>query len=304
MATAACRAVLREIMSKELAVINEGMVLAQYGPMRLTIQAWNDDGPSTELAARAGEFSFSLLPRLLGAREAFRRDLHAFESIKADFSEPMMNKMVEAAISTGLPELGPMAAVAGTVAETVNLFLMESGAVKSIVENGGDLSIFLKPGQTANVGVRLGVGDPLPSYKIELRGDVRPLWGVASSGLGGRSLSQGIAEAALCVAASSPMADAAATAIANQCNIESPAVKRVLAESIDQDTDIRGLMVTESVGDLSEEETKEALARAIAYAEGLVGKGLILGSIVSLRRKTVQTQRFDDLVAALKQIKQ
>ena len=281
-------------MSKELAVISPGAVLAQYGPMRLTIQAWTEDGPSTDLAAKAGEFSFSLLPRLIPARDLFRREKFPFET-SAD--EPMLKTMIQAIKHIGLKELGPMAAVAGTVAETVNLYLKDLGAVKSIVENGGDLSIYLTPEQSANVGVRLGVDDPAPSYRLKLSGIVRPLWGVASSGLGGRSLTMGIADTALCLAASAPVADAAATAVANYCLVETPAVKRVLAENIDPETDIRGLWVTESVGGLSDQEIESALTRAVQYAQYLTDKNILLGAVISLRGRVVMTRDFDQMAA-------
>ncbi|MDL2226091.1 hypothetical protein LJB86_00325 [Deltaproteobacteria bacterium OttesenSCG-928-M10] len=286
-------------MTRELAILDDGMALAQYGPMRLTIQAWAAGGPSTELARKAGEFSFSLLPRLAPGRELFRRDLHPFDTIKPDFAEPMFNLMVSAVRQTGLPELGPMAAVAGTVSQTVAEFLKEAGADKAIVENGGDLAVWLKPGQAVKVGVRLGVDNPLPSYKMVLSGDLKPFWGVASSGLGGRSLSQGLADTALCVAASGPLADAAATAVANHCRVDSPAVKMAAAETLDPDTDIRGLMVTESVGELTEAEVDAALASALRYAQKLTDQGMILGAAVSLRGRLAVTPGFDQKAAPL-----
>lgn len=289
-------------MTKELTIPGEGMALAQYGPMRLTIQAWSGGGPDTDLARQAGEFSFSLLARLAPGRELFRRDLHPFESIKPDFAEPMFNLMVEAVQKTGLPELGPMAAVAGTVSQAVAEFLREAGAEKAIVENGGDLAFWLKPGQTAKVGVRLGVDSPLPSYKLISSGDVRPFWGVASSGLGGRSLSQGIADTALCVAVSGPLADAAATAVANHCRVDSPAVKMILAEDVDPNTDIRGLLVTESVGELTEAEIAEALSSARQYAQKLIDTDMILGSVISLRGRLAVTSDFERRAAPISRI--
>ncbi len=289
-------------MSKELAVIDDGMVLAQYGPMRLTIQAGTAAGPDTALARLAGEYSFTLLPRLAPARDLFSRDLNPFESLQPDFAEPLFNTMINAVRKTGLPELGPMAAVAGTVAEAVALYLRDAGATRAIVENGGDLSMYLAPGCSTRVGLRLGVNRARPSYRLIVRGEVRPLWGLASSGFGGRSLTQGIADTALCLADSGAVADAAATAVANHCLVESPAIKAVPAEVLDPETDIRGLPVIESIGDLTAEEIKTALDRALAYAQGLVDRGVIRGAIVSLRGETVRTRDFEELAAPVESL--
>lgn len=286
-------------MNRELAILDDGMVLAQYGPMRLTIQAWDSHGPAAGLAEAAGRFSFDLLPRLVPGRDLFRRDLNPFECIEPIFDEPMFNLMVRAVRRTGLPELGPMAAVAGTVSQTVADFLKEAGAKKAIVENGGDLAVWLRPGQTAKVGVRLGVESTRPTYRLVLRGAENSFWGVASSGFGGRSLSQGIADTALCVAESAPLADAAATAVANHCRVESSAVKMVLAETLDPDTDIPGLMVTDSVGELSQTEVQAALFSAIQCAGKLVSQGMILGAAVSLGGRMVLTPEFESKIASL-----
>lgn len=287
-------------MSGELAVIGRGLILAQFGPMRLTIEAWDQGGPSESLAAEAGKYAFTLLPRLVPARELFRLDRRPFRD---DHEEPLLNQMVLAARATGLDDLGPMAAVAGAAAGAVALYLKEAGAVKAIVENGGDLALYLGPGQTARVGVRLGLSSPEPDYRLMLSGDARPFWGVASSGLGGRGLTQGLADTALCLADSPAVADAAATAVGNHCWVDSPAVKMVPAASIDQGSDIGGLWVTASAGDLSDAEIDEALARALAYATGLTEAGAIDGAVISLRGRVVKTPDFDRLAAPMEKIK-
>ncbi|UQZ88993.1 hypothetical protein C4J81_07200 [Deltaproteobacteria bacterium Smac51] len=289
-------------MTRELVSLDEGMVLAQYGPMRLTIQAWTAAGPDTALARQAGEFSFTLLPRLVPAMEIFRRN-KPFEELRPDYDEPLFNQMIVAARNTGQKDLGPMATVAGIVSETVALYLKEAGAVKAIVENGGDVAVHLGPGRTAKVGVRLGLDQVTPNYSLELTAKRNPMWGLASSGLGGRSLTRGIADTALCVAPSCTAADAAATAVANAVTVGSASIKRVPAEVLRPDTDIAGLMVTESVGELTEMEIAAALESALKYAQSLVDKNIISGALIALRGKVVLTRDFNERVSELVPLK-
>ena len=286
-------------MTRELVHIGDGRVLAQYGPMRLTIDVHSEKGPDSEMAAAAAEYAFSLLPRLVPAKKLFSRDSFASGRPRPDFEEPLFNQMIQAVEMVRWPDLGPMATVAGVVSESVALHSKEAGAVRAIVENGGDLAVFLAPGQTASVGIRLGVMTSEPVYKMNLRGDRQSLWGVCSSGLGGRSLTQGLADAALCVAASAVVADAAATALGNACNVQSSKVRRVLAEKVEPDTDIAGLLVTESVGEMSEAEIDAAIDNASIYAQGLVHEGVIMGAVVSVRGKVAVTGGFADKVAPL-----
>jgi hypothetical protein len=126
------------------------------------------------------------------------------------FAPPIVREMMAAALRAGV---GPMAAVAGAVAERVGLDLLPlSGNV--IVENGGDL--FLHADHDLRIGIFAG-GSPF-SERISLRvGRAEmPLGVCTSSGTVGHSLSFG-RTAACCVKAKSvPLADAAATAIGNR----------------------------------------------------------------------------------------
>lgn len=283
-------------MDAELYQIGDNAMLAQYGPMRLSIQAWDQDGPALALAAKAGEYSFSILPRIPNARELFRRG----NIPTGPLGDPLLEKMRDAASMAGQPDLGPMAAVAGAIAEEVALWLNEAGASKAIVENGGDIAVYLKEAESVNVGVHTSLYSPEPKYSLKLSGRVASLWGVASSsGLGGRGLSRGLADAAMCVAASPAVADACATALSNACDVDSPAVERALAEEISPGTDIPGLLVTTAIGPLTDEEIPTALNSAAAYAQNLVDRGVILGAFISLRGAVRLSENFADKVAPL-----
>ncbi len=127
-----------------------------------------------------------------------------------DFAPPIVGKMIDAGRKAGV---GPMAAVAGAVAESVGTVLL-SYSDEIVVENGGD--IFFKTNRLLTVGV-YAAGSPL-SLKMGLRIDSRdkPVGVCTSSGTAGHSLSLGKADAVCVVSGSCPLADAAATAIGNR----------------------------------------------------------------------------------------
>jgi len=118
--------------------------------------------------------------------------------------------MVEAARACGV---GPMAAVAGAVAEAVGRALLAENQ-QVIVENGGD--IFLQT-KTPRVAAIYAGASPL-SGKVGVRISRvgQPLGVCTSSGTVGHSLSFGKADAAIVLAESAALADAAATALGNR----------------------------------------------------------------------------------------
>ncbi len=110
--------------------------------------------------------------------------------------------------------VGPMAAVAGTIAELVGLDLLPSSQ-EIIVENGGD--IFIHSSRERLVGIFAGES-PL-SGKITLKVPPTPGEGLGvctSSATVGPSDSIGAADCALVVASTAALADAAATGLGNR----------------------------------------------------------------------------------------
>jgi uncharacterized protein len=121
----------------------------------------------------------------------------------------IVKDMIRASRMAGV---GPMAAVAGAMAEFVGRDLLKE-SVEVIVENGGD--IFIQSQRELKIGIFAG---PSPlSLRIGLR-IPRAEQGVGvctSSATVGPSLSFGRADAICVVAPSASLADAAATAIGN-----------------------------------------------------------------------------------------
>jgi hypothetical protein len=109
-------------------------------------------------------------------------------------------------------EVGPMAAVAGAVAERVGRALLKHSE-SVIVENGGD--IFVRAEKRPTLALYAGDGSPF-SGKILFEVDAGEGIGVCtSSATVGHSLSFGKADAVVVVARNAAIADAAATAICN-----------------------------------------------------------------------------------------
>lgn len=117
--------------------------------------------------------------------------------------------MVKAARSAGV---GPMAAIAGAIAEEVGHGLLKR-TDQVIVENGGD--VFIKMSSPVTVGIYAGSSPLSLQIGLRLKTDSKPQAVCTSSGTFGHSLSLGKADAVCVVADSCAMADAAATSIGN-----------------------------------------------------------------------------------------
>jgi hypothetical protein len=116
-----------------------------------------------------------------------------------------------------LAKVGPMAAVAGAVAELVGRKLL-AFSPEVIVENGGD--IFLKVNSKRQIGIYAGKSMFTGKLAIEVEPGQTPLGVCTSSGTVGPSLSLGLADAAVVLAPSAALADAAATAVGNMVKSE------------------------------------------------------------------------------------
>lgn len=127
---------------------------------------------------------------------------------------PLVQEMIQAGQQAAV---GPMAAVAGAIAQRVGRTLLgRSGEV--IVENGGDIFLHLQAPAT----VALYAGTSPLSLKIGLviHPEMTPLGVCTSSGTIGHSLSFGRADAACVLADDAAVADAAATALGNRVRRE------------------------------------------------------------------------------------
>jgi hypothetical protein len=262
-----------------IAAIDDESVLVECGPLRLVIRAWSQKLQLLKLARQAAEESISYLERIARFRSLLSRPVPQIEDLPED---ELALGMINNTRVIGDDDLTPMAAVAGTIADAVADWLFEKGATRVIVENGGDIAIRLAEGETATVGVRPQVNSRHISHLIRLDGG-QASWGVTTSGVGGRSLTRGIASAVTVLAANASVADAAATAIGNACFVEDSSIIQAPAESLDPNTDLAGLAVTTKVGELLPEKVLMAIESARQKAEMLSQQKIIRGAFIALQ---------------------
>lgn len=129
--------------------------------------------------------------------------------------DPDAPEIVRTMLKAGIvAKVGPMASVAGAIAEKVGRTLLKKGLTSQIaVENGGDIFVFLKK----PVKIALFAGDSPFSGKIALliKKELMPCGVCSSSGKIGHSLSFGKADAITVVHKDTAIADALATAFGN-----------------------------------------------------------------------------------------
>lgn len=122
--------------------------------------------------------------------------------------------VVEAMVSAAkVAGVGPMAAVAGAMAQTVGWGLM-AHTDEVIVENGGDTFICTR--RPVSVGIFAGDSVLSLRFGLSIAVDDQPIAVCTSSGTIGHSLSMGRADAVCVVSKSAALADAVATALGNQ----------------------------------------------------------------------------------------
>lgn len=150
-----------------------------------------------------------------------RRELESYIAAYPDFGVTLEPYLVQGAAPEIVLEMvragnlcgvGPMAAVAGALAEYVGRKLLQDRN-EVIVENGGD--IFMKNVEEVNVAILAGNSSLSGKVALAVEPGGQPLGISTASGTMGHSYSKGRADAAVVLARRAALADAAATAIGN-----------------------------------------------------------------------------------------
>lgn len=142
-----------------------------------------------------------------------------FSLVPVEFDESapeIAKKMMEA---SKMAMVGPMAAVAGAIAQEVGFRLLkEYGADDVIVENGGD--IFLSAKHSLDVAIYAGNSPLSMKLALEVSPEYLPCGICTSSGTVGHSLSFGKADAVVVGHRDVAIADAFATKLANRVRVK------------------------------------------------------------------------------------
>jgi hypothetical protein len=148
---------------------------------------------------------------------------------------PLIREMLKAARSA---QVGPMASVAGALAEQVGRDLLQH-TPQVIVENGGD--IFLRVSQDITVGIYAGSSPLSNKLAVKIPSSITPLGVCTSSGTVGHSLSFGRADAVTIISQSTALADATATAVGN--NVKEPTDIAHCLDTVKQIDGIAGALI-------------------------------------------------------------
>ena len=150
----------------------------------------------------------SVLEQYISRHEVFGSSLEPVEPLP-DAPEVAL-RMAAAARAA---DVGPMAAVAGTMAQLAAEAAMAAGDTEAIVENGGDM--YLLSDSPVVVGLFAGEASMADKLAMLIEPDHMPLAVCSSSSFMGHSMSLGKCDLAAVTASQAAIADAAATRAAN-----------------------------------------------------------------------------------------
>jgi uncharacterized protein len=262
--------------SAQAALMPDGRRLhLHHGPIDIVAEAFGSTEERARAYRQATDRFRSVLDELVSELALLRQPI-------TDAGLPVEGPVAKRMVGAVWPHRGvfitPMAAVAGAVADEV-LSAMVAGRnlAKAYVNDGGDISFFLAPGQSLKAGVVADQDAPAIDGRIELA-HAMPVRGLATSGWRGRSFSLGVADAVTVLARTAAEADAAATLIANAVDLDHPAVRKRPARDLRDDTDLGDLPVTVEVGPLPRLAVERALAKGAVRAEAMRRAGLIFAA--------------------------
>jgi hypothetical protein len=296
-------------MTAVAALLPDGRLHLQHGPIDCLCRAWGDPGEVRAAYGQAAAFFASVLDGLcaelpllrlaLPSRRPAGRVARAMHAACTPFADRFIT---------------PMAAVAGAVADAVLAAMVEGRAVsRGFVNNGGDIAFHLAPGASLRCGLvadleRWAHWSPaLPGPSTAGEGGARPAMtnsgfdgcflltadhparglatsGRACKGRGGRSFSFGIADSVSILAGTAARADAAATIIGNAVDLPGHvAIDRRPASEIDPASDLGDQLITFDLGPLDDAAIERALDAGETMADMLLRDGLIEGAVLALR---------------------
>ncbi|HVO03303.1 MAG TPA: UPF0280 family protein [Candidatus Cybelea sp.] len=269
---------MREKLVRRLA---DGRLLLQDGPIDLIIEAVGESARAYGAAAQRFD---TILDALCSELPLLRTPAREDSAPQGAVARRMWNAVLPFSRDRFIT---PMAAVAGSVAEEVLAAMTETAALRrAYVNDGGDIAVFLAPGECLRIGLVDRPDRPSLFGSVELRAD-QPARGIATSGWRGRSFSLGIADAVTVLADCASGADAAATLIANAVDIPGhPAITRRPAIDLDPQSDLQDRLVTVAVDGLDAVEINTALAAGCRVAEDFLGRGLIRAAALHLAGET------------------
>ena len=262
-----------------VALLPGGRLHLQHGPIDIVAQAFGTEAAVRAAYARAAARFATMLEELVAELPLLRTE-------RAEVSGGIARVMAEAVAPFRPRFITPMAAVAGAVADTVMASMAGPGVLRAYANNGGDIALFLTPGQGLRCALAATGG--LDRVRVKAKDAVR---GIATSGWRGRSHSLGVADAVTVLARTAAMADAAATMIANAVDLPGHSgILRRRACDLQADSDLGARLVTVAVPGFDAGEVSAALQAGLRVADGYRARGLIEGAALFLQGNVVATE--------------
>ena len=290
-------------MHAQRRLLNDGRWHFQHGPIDIVLQLAGERQACADAIEKTWQRFEQILPELVSELFYLRQavsDLHDHE-FKHPVAQRMHRATAQAAFASPDGFVTPMAAVAGSVAQELLPYLAQPGVDKAFVNNGGDIALHMKTGESWRVGVVTDLAKALiglQTHELVIDGAFvidadMPVRGIATSGWQGRSLSLGIADSVTVLAPTAAQADVAATLIANAVNLQDPRIQRRPADSLRDDTDLGARLVTVDVPPLSAGQIQQALQLGLDCAHDMQARGLIHAALLSCQGHAVVAESLE-----------
>jgi len=182
----------------------------------------SDKEPGIETARTSIKSNLILLEDYIKQHPRF---LFSLEPVPTD-EEPEVACLMAGASKKA--DVGPMAAVAGVLADLAVREMVNAGCKVAVVENGGEVAAI----SNQPIDIALVAGDEPLSREMGFRLNEFPLGVATSSGRFSHAFSFGDADAVTIFADNAGVADAAATAVANL--ITGDNIQNVIRQGIDR----------------------------------------------------------------------
>jgi len=180
-------------------------------------------------AIKAAEYAITYHRKQLESYIRMREEfLYSLKPLKVVDGPRIVRLMASASAKAGV---GPMASVAGALADLAVEAMLAVGAKTAIIENGGEVAAVSE----TPVDVALLAGDSPLSRRLGFRIEKFPMGIATSSGVYGHALSFGEAESVTVFAENASLADAAATAVCNVVRGSNPnqALRKGVRKALD-----------------------------------------------------------------------
>ncbi len=265
-------------MTAQASLLTGNRLHLQHGPIDLIIGATASD-EAREKAFSAAQIRFeTVLDELVAELPLLRRPMTSSSPAPDGAIAQRMDRATRPFAGEFITR---MAAVAGSVADTILAAMLHAAPLRrAYVNNGGDIALHLSKNKSFVTEMSDHSGRPLG--RITISSD-QGIGGMATSGRHGRSHSFGIADSVTVLAGSAASADAAATLIANAVDLPGhPAIRRTAANALDPNTDLGERLVVTDCAALSEQEVGAALTVGLRRAKAIRSNGQIAAAALFL----------------------